>query len=162
MITKKYRLFGIINPVDILILSAVVCLVWFASIFSAPRQAIARTGDPFVIYTIELGAKEEGFHTNIQPGAVVFDSLRGFDIGRVVNAYGLPYREDAPDEVEGVFRRAIVDGMEFTYIEVETFVQKSDYAISIGQYDIAVNKEVFVRSKHFAGQGYITAIQFID
>jgi hypothetical protein len=137
-------------------------LVWFASVFSAPRQVAARSGDPLVRYTIELGEKEAGFHTNIEPGAVVLDSLKGYDIGRVVQAYALPYREDAPDEEAGIFRRAVVEGLEFTYIEVEAVAQVSDYATSIGQYDIAVNKEVYVRSKRFAGKGYITAINMLD
>jgi hypothetical protein len=155
---KKYRLFGVINPFDVLIVIGVIALVWFASVFSAPKQAAARPGDTPVRYTIELSEKEAGFHEKIRPGAAVFDSLRGYDIGRVIRAYALPYREDAADEEAGVFRRAVVEGMEFTYIEVEAYAQISDAAIGIGQYDIAVNKEVFVRSKHFAGQGYITAI----
>jgi hypothetical protein len=157
---KKYRLFGFINPFDVLIFAGIIALVYGASVFSAPRQVTAREGTPLIRYTIELSEKEEGFHKKIEPGAVVFDSLRGQEIGRVINAYALPYREDAPDMETGIFRRAPVAGMEFTYIEVEAHAQISDSAISIGQYDIAVNKEVFVRSKRFAGQGYITAITF--
>jgi hypothetical protein len=159
---KKMRFAGFINPLDIFIIAGIVALVYFASVFSAPRQVNASAGDPLVRFTIELSEKEEGFHAKIEPGAVVFDSRKGYDIGKVVRAYGLPYREDAPDEASGVFKRAAVDGMEFTYIEVEAYAQVSDYAINIGQYDIAVNKEVFVRSKRFAGQGYITAIEFIN
>jgi hypothetical protein len=157
---RKYRLFGLINPFDVLVVIGIVALVWFASVFSAPKQINARDGDPFLRYTIELGEKEDGFHKKIEPGAIVFDSLKGYDIGRVVNAYALPYREDAPDLENGFFRRAPVPGLEFTYIEVETFAQVSDYSTMVGQYDIAVNKEVFVRSKHFAGQGYITSIEW--
>ncbi len=57
-------------------------------------------------------------------------------------------------------RRAEVDGLEFTYVVVEAPVTVSDYSTNIGEYNIAVNKEVFVRSKAFAGSGYITAIEY--
>ena len=95
-------------------------------------------------------------------GAELFDSVRGFMIGVVVDAYPLPYREDVADITHGIIRRTPVEGMEFTYIVVEATAQITDYATSIGQFEIAVNKEVTVKSKAFAGKGYITAIEKLN
>ncbi len=155
---KKYRLFGIINPLDVLILISVIALVVAGFFFAAPREASASAGSPTVRYTIELAEREEGFYKEITPGATVSDIEKGYVIGTIIEAYGLPYMEDAPDEDDEIFRRAVVDGLEFTYIVVEAPVTVSDYSTNIGEYSIAVNKEVFVKSKAFAGRGYITEI----
>ncbi len=67
---------------------------------------------------------------------------KGYEIGTIVDVYALPYKEDAPDEANNIFRRAVVEGFEFTYIVVEAPITRDDYATYVGQYDIAVNKAV--------------------
>ena len=159
---KKYRLFGFINPVDVIIIAgAAVFLVWAVTVFSAPKTASARTDDVMIRYVVELKEKEAGFSekANAYIGAVLYDSTRGYAIGNVTGAYALPYLEDAPDIEAGVIRRAEVEGLDFTYIIVETPAQITEYATTVGQYEILVNKEVFVRSRAFAGQGYIISIE---
>lgn len=155
----KFRLFGWINPVDVLILVGVVALVWGAAVFSAPQKVSAKTGDAILRYTVELGEKEEGFHQKIETGAKLYDSVKGYEIGTIVEVYAMPYLEDAGDEASNIIRRVPVDGLEFVYVVVESPVQPADNAMYIGQYDVMVNKEVFVKSKKFAGKGYITAME---
>ncbi len=157
---KKYRLFGVFNPFDVLITAAVAALVIAGSVFSAPQQASASANSPTARYTVELAEREEGFYKKIPVGAKVSDIEKGYEIGTIVDVYALPYKEDAPDEANNIFRRAVVEGFEFTYIVVEAPITRDDYATYVGQYDIAVNKEVFVESKTFAGRGYITEIIF--
>ena len=156
---RKYRLFGIVNPIDVLLVAAVIALVWAAYIFSAP-QTVAAEGGRLVRFTIELPARPEGFHATIVPGPIVLDSVRGLNIGNVVYAYGLPFLDDVADEADGVIRRSPVDGLEFTYIVVEAWADVSDYATEIGQYIVRVNQEIAARSRDFAGLGFITAVEF--
>ena len=161
---KKYRLFGFINPVDILIVAGVaIFLVWAIRVFSAPQTASARRDDVIIRYVVELKEKEEGFFekANAFLGASLFDSTQGFEIGTIVGAYSLPYLEDAPDAEAGIIRRAPVPGLEFSYIIVETPAQITEYATQVGQYEVLVNREIFVRSRAFAGQGYIVSIEVI-
>jgi hypothetical protein len=155
---KRYRLFGVINPIDVLITALVVVLVVAGSVFAAPRQARASANGKTATYTIELAEREEGFHKRVETGAAVFDIEKGYELGKITNVYALPYKEDAPDEANSIFRRAVVPGLEFTYIVIESPVEQTQSATLIGQYNIAVNKEVFVRSKDFAGQGFITEL----
>ena len=156
----KFRLFGFINPVDIILLAAAVVLVWGAYVFSAPRETAASDQDQKVRYIVELGARREGFYQQAVPGETLYDSIRGLVIGTVVDSYALPFWREAPDEAENIIRRASVEGLEFTYIIVEAYARVSDYETLIGQYDIMVNKQVFVRAKSIAGEGYITHVFF--
>ena len=156
---RTYRLFGIINPIDVLLVAAVVALVWAAYVFSAP-QTVAADGGRLVRFTIELPARPEGFHATIEAGPIVWDSVRSLHIGNVVYAYGLPFLDDVPDEAHGVVRRSPVEGLEFTYIVVEAWADVSDYATEIGQYIVRVNQEIAARSRDFAGLGFITAVEF--
>ena len=156
---KKYRLFGLINPIDVLFVIGVVALVWAVNIFAAPQTAAAE-GGTLVRFTIELPARPAGFYQSIEPGPIVFDSVRGLNIGNVVYAYGLPFLEDAPDEANNIIRRSAVDGLEFTYIVVEAWANVSDYATEIGQYIVRVNQEIAARSRDFAGLGFITSVEF--
>ena len=156
---KNYRLFGIISPIDVLLVVGIVALVWAVNLFAAPQQAAAE-GGTLVRFTIELPARPEGFHQTIEPGPIVWDSVRGLNIGNVVYAYGLPFLEDAPDEANNIIRRSPVEGLEFTYIVVEAWADVSDYATEIGQYIVRVNQEIAARSRDFAGLGFITSVEF--
>ena len=156
---NRYRLFGFLNPMDVLLAAGIIALVYAAASFAAPKRVSARPEDPVVRYTVELNKKEAGFHEKVVIGATLYDTEKGYEIGVVTDVYATPYLEDAGDAENGVIRRTPVEGMEFTYIVVESPAQVSEYATLIGQYDIMVNKVVFVKSKTFAGTGYITAIE---
>jgi hypothetical protein len=157
---NKYRLFGLINPVDVLITAfAVTLALWAVFVFSAPQAVSARDGDALTRYTVEIKEKPEGFYQRIETGATLYDTEKGYALGTIVETYASPYLEDAPDETNNIYRRTPVPGLEFTYIVVEASAQETDAAILVGQYNIAVNKEVFVNSKDFAGNGYIIKIE---
>ena len=155
---KKYRLFGIINPLDVLIVAGLVALVWGAYIFSVPREVTA-DGGTRIRYTVEIINMEEGFHETIRPGAIVFDSVLGINIGVVAETYALPFLTDVPDETTNQFQRTEVAGRENTYIIVEAFANICDYAVAVGQYHIRVGRQAFVRSRDFGGEARITRLE---
>ena len=156
---KKYRLFGIINPIDLLLVVMITAIVYVGYLFAAPQQSAAE-GGTLVRFTIELPARPSGFYSTIVPGPMVLDSVRGLNIGNVVYAYSLPFLEDVQDEANNIIRRSPVEGLEFTYIVVEARANVSDYATEIGQYIVRVNQEIAARSRDFAGLGFITNVEF--
>ena len=158
---KKYRLFGIINPIDIILTALIVAVVYAGYLFAAP-QAVAAEGGTLVRFTIELPARPAGFYSTIVPGPAVLDSVRSLHIGTVVYAYALPFLEDVPDEANNITRRSPVEGLEFTYIVVEAWANVTDYATEIGQYIVRVNQEIAARSRDFAGLGFITNVEFVN
>lgn len=169
---KNKKLFGVIHILDILWAVLLIVLVFAAIQFSMPRQVSARTGDVLLRYTIELGGAigedgamrlaPAGFHENIQIGEALFDGTTGQQIGRIVYVYAEPFTIDSFDEDSGTFRRARVAGLEYVYIIVEAGAQVSDYETLIGNVPIQVGRVVFIRSKYFAGEGFITAMEWVN
>ncbi|MCL2217635.1 MAG: DUF4330 domain-containing protein [Defluviitaleaceae bacterium] len=157
---RKYRLFGIINPIDVLLVAGIVALVWGLHIFSMPQQAAAEGGQ-IIHFTIEFPNRPEGFHKGIEPGPVVLDGVRGLHIGYVVRAFAEPAMEDAPDEDNAIFRRVPVEGRESTHVVIEARANITTYATEIGQFHVRVNMPIFPRSRDFAGSGIVSRIEVV-
>ena len=158
---RKYRLFGVINPIDVLLVVAVVLLIWGAYILAQP-QTVAADGARLVRYTFELGARPAGFYQNIATDVSVYYSNQNWWAGTIVEVYSSPFLADAPDEAANIIRRVPVEGLEFTYIVIEAWANVSDSATSIGDFWIAVNRQVPIRSRDFAGIGFITHIEWVQ
>ena len=163
------RILGI--TADIIWLVLIGALIFGAVQFSIPREVSANVGDATIRFTIELGERwdgnarrviRSGFHENIQVGEPIFNSLNGVRIGTIVDVYALPYQVEAFDEANNIIRRAEVDGLEYVYIVVEARARISDYETLIGSFSVSVGREAYVRSKHFAGAGYIIAMEVVN
>jgi len=162
---RKYRLFNIINIFDVFVVVICVAIVYGAYLFSMPQQAIAESGTR-IRFTVELSGhltgKPAGFYQQIEAGPVVIESRNGVPIGYVVYAYSLPFMQDVPDEANNIFRRVPVEGREFTYVIIESWANVSDIITEVNQVRIAVNQDIYVRSRDFAGRGFITHLEFLD
>jgi len=165
------KLFKILHVADIIWLILIVALVFVAMQFSIPREVSAQTGDPIIRYTIELGDRldgnarrviREGFHENIQVGDPIFNNLTGVRIGTIVDVFASPLQVEAFDEANNIVRRAEVAGLEYVYVVVEAQAQISDYETLIGSFSVSVGREAFVRSRDFAGAGYIVAMERVN
>lgn len=156
----KFRLWGIINPADVLIAAALIALVWGLLVFSAPQRVSANPGDGVIRYTVMLlEPKETGFHERITTGTALFDNLKGYWIGTVVDVYADTFRMGVGDEAAEVVRLAAVEGLEHVYIVVEAPASIGASSTDIGAYSVMVNKEVYMRSKDFASQGLVTSME---
>jgi len=158
---RKYRLFGIVNPIDVLLVAAVVLLIWGAYILAQPQTVVA-DGGRLIRYTFELGERPAGFYQSIGLGAPAYYGGQGWWVGTVVEVYSRQFLADAPDEAAGIIRRVPVEGLEFTYIVIEAWADISDSATSIGDFWVAVNRQVPIRSRDFAGIGFITNIEWVQ
>jgi len=164
---RKYRLFGIINPIDVLLITGLLLLIWGARILAQP-QAVEAQGGRLLRYTVEFGGHDAGFYQRIEPGAYVYDGTHGWHIGRVVDAYYRPFLADVPDLDAGIIRRVPIEAgedgvpMEFTYIVIEAWADYDDYATTIGEMWIAINRMMYIRSTHFAGAGFVTHMEWVE
>ena len=156
---KNFKLLGLINPFDVLIVAMVVLLVWWLNQFAAP-QHVAADGGVLVRYTIELHDRPDGFHRDVETGRALVDGTRGLHIGTIIEVYATPFYQDAPDEAAGVFRRAKVPNREITNIVVEAWADITDYAILIGQFQLRSGASIMARSFSFAGEAFVGAIEF--
>ena len=158
---RKYRLFGIINPIDVLLVMAVVLLIWGAYILAQP-QAVAADGSRLIRFTFEINERPAGFYRTIDIGAPVYYGSQNWFIGEVVAAYARPFLWDAPDERAGVIRRVPIAGLESTHIVIEAWANVSDASTTIGDFWVAANRQVPIRSRNFASNGHITNVEFVN
>ena len=158
---KKYRLFKVLNIFDVILAIGIIAIIYGAYLFSMPQLAVAETGRR-IQFTIELREHPAGFYRQIEPGSVVIEGARGAEVGTVVRAYGLPFLQDVQDEANNIIRRTPVPEREFTYIVVETWANISDFETEVNQFRVAVNRDIYVRSMHFAGRAFITNIDFLE
>lgn len=158
MIDKKFRLFGVIGIADLLLAALLIVFVILALRFSAPQSVSAKPGDTQVQYTIELYKKEPSFKDKVKVGTKIYDSLKGYEIGTIIDVYTEPYKEDVSDYDRGILTRAEVEGLDYVYVVVQANAQITDQATLIGQYEIMVGKDVFVKSRDFAAGGFIVVI----
>jgi len=164
---RDFKLFGVLHLADIMWIVLLIALIPLGIRFSMPREVAAHTGDTVVRFTIELGARpadgvrapRAGFYQNITVGEPVFDGSVGLHLGTIVDAYAQPFQIRVFDEAADRIAQADVEGLELTYVVVEASVTISDYETLIGTFPISVGRNVSVRSKSFAGSGYIVAVE---
>jgi len=162
MIDKNFRLFGKLSIMDMLIAVVVVAGVYAGVQFSAPVSVEATPTDTRIIYTVELTNKRSEFIEHVHVGDTLFDSVRGFEIGRIISVDSRPFYADAPCFETNVIRRGEVEGFSFIYIEVEAGAQISDRATSVGHFDVMVGMEVFVRTRDFASTGFVVRLERME
>lgn len=141
----------------LLVLFALFVLI--ALRFSAPQSVSAKPGDTKIRYTVELNKKLPGFEEQIKMGTALYDTEKGYQIGQIVDVRVETYMEDANDFDRDVIIRTPIEGLNYVYVVAEADAQITDGATLIGQYDMMVGKEVFVRSKDFASSGFVIKIE---
>ena len=151
-----------INVLDCLFFVLLIAGLFFLRGFSAPTAAAPSSGDAMIRYTVEIYKREDGFENNVKVGEKLYDVEKGYEIGVITDVYALPYLEDSPDFEKGVFVRSPVIGLSHIYVVAESAAQISESATNIGQYQIAVGKEAFIKSRSFAAGGYTVIIERLN
>ena len=162
MIDRKFRIFGKVSILDILLVVLAVVALYVAAQFSAPQTVGAKPGDVRIRYTAELYKKTPDFFENIKVGEKVYDIEKNYEIGTVVDVYQAPYMEEAPDFKNGVIKRAAIDGLIYIYVVIEADAQITDSATMVGQYEVMVGKECFIRTKDFSSSAYFIKLERLD
>jgi xanthosine utilization system XapX-like protein len=152
-------LFGRISLIDIIFFGLLVGLLFVLLRLSQPRVAAAKPTDSNIRYTVELQKKPPGFANKIVVGSDIYDSVKGFYIGKIIGVNATPYLEDVPDLKNQMIRRVPVQNLESVYIEVETAATVTDQTTLVGSYEILVGKEIFVRTRDIAGAGFVVALE---
>ncbi|GHU59710.1 hypothetical protein AGMMS49975_27590 [Clostridia bacterium] len=154
---KNGRFFGKISIIDILFALLVVAGFVFLRGFAAPTKAVAGTGTP-INYTVELQRKDTGFSDMIKTGETLFDSEKGYEIGTITEVTQEPFRTDVPDVANKIFRSAPADELWNVYVTVEANANSTERETAVGQYMVMVGKEVFVKSRSFASNGFVVKL----
>ena len=155
---RQFRLFGKISLLDIALVVLLAAFIALAYRFSAPQSVAAKPGDRKIRYVVEIAKRTQDFAGQIKTGAKLYDSLKGYYIGDIVNVVTAPYKEDATDLDAGIIRRQPIDGLCYVYVTVEADAQVSERDTYVGQYQVLVGKTAYVKNADFAAGGYIVAL----
>ena len=123
---------------------------------TTPEQVETAT----VRYTICLQRWVEGTSSAVKEGARLTDSIRNYEMGRVVSVETIPAWEQVVDHVNKQYVRAVIPGYEDVLITVEAPCTVTDEAITAGNgYVVRVGGKAFVQGDGFLGSGYVYAIE---
>lgn len=152
---NKHLKIGNVSLIDVVVVMAIIVFILLARRFSAPQEATAAPGSITLRYTVELQKKQPDFADKVQVGAQVYDSQRGYHIGEVEGVTVGPYKEDAPDHDELIIRRTAIDGLCSVYVDIVAQATVTDQTTAIGEFDVLIGKEIYIRTKDFASGGYV-------
>jgi len=141
----------------ILALAAGAFLLWNAlKPDAAPEQADTST----IRYTVRLQRWPEGTSAAVKEGARLTDSIRNYEMGRVVSVETEPAWEQVVDHENRKYVRAVIPGYEDVLITVEASGTVTEEAVTVGNgYVVRVGARAYVQGDGFLGSGYVYAIE---
>lgn len=145
----------------ILALAAGAFLLWNALKPDAAPEQAAETST--IRYTVRLQRWMEGASSAVKEGARLTDSIRNYEMGRVVSVETEPAWEQVVDHVNRKYVRAVIPGYEDVLITVEASGTVTSEAVTVGSgYVVRVGARAFVQGDGFLGSGYVYAIERED
>ena len=155
---KKIRKSGIrIGILDMFIILLVVVGIFAAVKLSVPVSA-AGVADDNMTFVVELQKKEVYFLNHVKKGEILYENLKGAYLGEVIDVEILPYTTVSPDVVAKMQREKPVDGLYNIYITVSANASSAAGVTVINGYEVAVGKEMFIRTKSIASVGYCVEV----
>lgn len=147
---QKKRGLGLLDVLIIL----VVLLVVAGGIWWATGRGTDSQGGTEVTFSVELQRVPADFTSSIQAGDKVYDSQKGGYLGEVVSAEITPYTILTYSQNDRTYHDYVVEGLYNAVVTVKGSAQVTDRSTSIGGVTVAVGKEMYLKSRGFAGSGY--------
>ncbi len=148
-----------VNVLDIFIILVIfiVGIVGYAYIKKDDGMIASNTQK--IVYQIRTNESSMRAYEMIEENTTIYDSLKNGSIGTIIKKevepsikYGINTEtgETVPNDVD--------DNVEIVFT-IEAQATVTDSSISVGDYEIKVGNEAYVRGKGYAGIGYITSIE---
>jgi hypothetical protein len=151
---KKMKKTGLsIGILDLLILTLLAAGIFFALQLSVPAAGAAGVQDN-ITFVVEMTKKEEAFVNSVKAGEKLYENLKGIYLGQVVEVKVEPYKAISPDLDTATYKQAAVSGLYNVYLTVKASAVSSGGSIMVNGYEVAVGKEMFVRTRSVASPGY--------
>jgi len=152
LINEKGKLFGIVNPIDVVavlgVIAAAAVLVWF---FIGGN--IRADFDRYIYYTVEVRFSDEelAHMENISIGDELRDTIFGVEIGTVVDVQHEPQTEWVLDRINQRLVEVEMPGYVRLLVTIRSLGRDNGRALEIMSpgYEMRLGREV-----HFRGRGY--------
>lgn len=143
----------------VLALAAAAALLWSALKPSAAPAEDASTTST-IRYTVLFQRWLEGTSTAIHQGDRLTDSVRNYDMGRVVSCEAFPAQAVRLDNGSRSYVLATMEGYEDVHVVVEAPCTVTEEAVTVdGGYPVRVGESVFVQGDGYLATGYIIAME---
>ncbi|MBR2742655.1 MAG: DUF4330 domain-containing protein [Clostridia bacterium] len=157
---KQYRLFGKIGVLDIIIVVLVILGFYAAFSYAVNLDVSAAGGQRPIEYGVYLTKKDASFEDKIEIGMNVYDSLKGAKIGTIVAYEKEPYSTIQPNIITGEMVKSDVEGYYNYIVVIGASADISEATTAVGNYEVAVGKEMYLRTKTFASGGYCVTLNY--
>lgn len=148
-----------INILDIIIALVVIVACVFGYLFINKQDVTVTQNTNKIVYSVKATSCLPAVENYLEEGMTVYDSLKNYNIGNLLEYKVEPNEVFVPDYENGTMKSNIVEEKVDVTLKIEANADITDKLISVGEYDIKVGKEAFVRGKGFAVSGYIVSIE---
>ena len=128
-----------------------------------PAAPQAETGAPAVStvrYTVRFQKMLEGTGALIQPGDVLKDNIKNYNLGTVESVEIVPATMEVVDEYSKTVVRATIEGYEDALVTVVASCTEGPSSLLVdGGYTLRVNTTAYVRGEGYMGSGPIISIE---
>lgn len=148
-----------INVLDIFIILMVflIILVGYNFVKSTDNTVIDSTEK--VIYQVKTNQSIKQLYDYIEVGANVYDGQKNFYIGKIIDkGYKNTLMYGTNDKNGQYVETTLEDYIDIT-LTIESNAEYSESNISVGDLDVKIGKNVYLKGKGFATQGYIVSIE---
>lgn len=148
-----------INILDIIVALIVIIACVLGYSFMSNQETVVTPDTTKVVYTVKATSCLPVIKEYLEEGLPVYDSLKNYHIGEILEYKVEPNEVIVPDLENGTMKLNIVEEKVDVTLTIQANADVSEKLITVGDYDIKVGKEAFVRGKGFAMSGYIVSIE---
>ena len=159
--THKFRLR--LNLFDgivlVLALGVAALLLWTNLKPAAAEPGVAATTST-VRYTVRFQNWPEGVSELIEPGDLLVDNVKKYEMGHVVSYEVVPARSSQLDHFSRKYVMTEYEGYEDILVTVEALCTESDESVVVGGgYEVRVGTVAYIKGEGYMASGPIVAIE---
>ncbi len=149
-----------INALDIFIILIVIvtCVIGYSYMKKEDSTLISSNVNK-VVYKIRTSESTPKGFDMIEEGTTIFDGLKNYNIGKIIKKEYEPSTRFAVNESKKVFEKNELEDKIDIILTIEADATSTDKEILVGDYELKIGNETFIKGKGYAGGGYVISIE---
>ena len=148
-----------INILDIIIILVILVAGIISYSLMNNGNIVETANTTKVVYNIKATSCLPEVEKYLEVGSTVYDSLKNYKIGNILEYKVEPNEVLVPDLHSGTVKKNVREDRIDIMLTIEANATESEKLISVGDYELKVGQEAYVRGKGYAFSGYIVSIE---
>ncbi len=148
-----------INILDIIIILVILVAGIIGYSLMNNGNIVETANTTKVVYNIKASSCLPEVEKYLEVGSTVYDSLKNYKIGNILEYKVEPNEVLVPDLHSGTVKKNVREDRIDIMLTIEANATESEKLISVGDYELKVGQEAYVRGKGYAFSGYIVSIE---